>query len=169
MFVRILFWLCLCLFFSTSAKADLRFERFLPDNPTTDTDVKVEIWFSNRAGVVCDFPLSMVFEEVTLSGNTIRAQVVTSRLPTDSGVFCTAGPFTPVVRSYALGRFPAGDYSVQLLARDVNSPARPLIQIATVPLSIAGGIVVQVPLSTGFGLSLLAIALLGFGIIRLRS
>lgn len=169
--MRILIWLsaCLGLLICTPARADLRFERFLPENPTADTEVQVEIWFSNRAGVICDFPLSMVFEEVTLSGNSIRAQVVTSRLPTDSGVFCTAGPFTPVVRSYALGRFPAGNYTVQLLARDVNSPTRPLIQIATVPLSIAAGTLVQVPLNTGFGLGLLAIGLLGFGIIRLRS
>lgn len=170
--MRILLWLstCLALLICTCARAALRFERFLPENPTADSEVQVEIWFSGRTTAVCDYPVATAFEEVTLNGSTIRARFITNRLPTASGGLCsTAGPNTTFVRTYSLSRFPPGQYTFELIGRDLNSPTRPLIQVANVPLSIAGSTFVQVPADNGFGLALLAIGLLVFGLHRLRT
>ena len=149
---------------SSVARADLRFDGISPANPTSDDSVQIAIWFSRAVGFVCDYTgPNPTFEQISITGDVIRAQFTTTRFPTADGGICpSAGPSTPFVYNFALGRVPAGNYTLELVARDVLSPSRPLIQVAVVPLSIASGSLLAVPTIYFGGLTLLV-----FGIVLL--
>ena len=156
-------WALLSLFCSITAQADIRFERFLPANPTADQPVQVELWFSGFAGVWCDLvhyvpgTNTSIPDSVTVSGNAIRLQVPVDRV---GDCFPPTTGFNPRNWAYQLPRLPAGNYTLEIVAKDRLSAAQPLIQVATVPLVVAGDSLVDVPTLTGWGFVLLVLGIL---------
>ena len=163
-------WALLSVFFCSTAQADIRFERFLPVNPTSDYPVQVELWFSGFAGVWCDLvhyvpgTNTSIPDSVTVSGNAIRMQVPVDRL----GDCSTSSGFDPRLWLYPLPRLPAGNYTLEIVAKDRFSAAQPLIQVATVPLVVAAGSLVEVPAATMLGITLLTLAILVIGMLNAR-
>lgn len=174
--MKVFFWLWvfLALVLSNNARADLRFEGFSPANPSEESMVNIRVWSS--AGLRSNGSVNILFcdyadftlEEITKTGNVIRAQFVTQRFPTASGQGCpAAGSGMPYIREYSIGQLNAGSYTLELVARDVLSPARPIIHVASVPISVGTNQFVHVPLATPLALAGLALALMAFGIMRL--
>ncbi len=105
-------------------------------------------------------PVSQGADSLVVNGSNVRLQIPVVRFPTSSGAFCFSTSFAPRLWSYPLTRLAAGSYTLQIIGRDVNSPERPNFLIATVPLVVAGGALVDVPLLTGWGVALLILTIL---------
>ena len=158
-------WAFISLFCCSSAQADIRFERFLPVNPTSDYAPTVELWFSGDTLADCDYvgtPISRVADSVLVSGNTIRMQI-----PVHHEELCvTFVPlFPPHTWRYPLARLPAGSYTLEIIGRNVSTQpfGGPTFNITSVPLVIGAGSLVDVPFLTGWGLGLLVFVILVFG------
>jgi hypothetical protein len=165
----------LLLLVQQSALADLRFERFIPANPTADDIVQVEIWFSRRSTVPCDFPASSSFPTfLTPQANgALRFRFPTGRRPNAAGDLCSAGEFEPTRARYSLGRLAAGSTRIEFYAIDISSPSRPDIFVADVPLVVlpgtGAGTVISAPTLGGVGLIVLFLSIVfaAFGAFKL--
>ncbi len=157
-------WLLLSLFWTASAQADIRFERFIPTQPTSDSAPTAELWFSGSTGLfTCDTVgtvVSLVADSVVVNGSNVRLQIPVVRFPTSSGDFCFSTSFAPKTWRYPLTRLVAGSYTLEIIGRDINSPERPNFLIATVPFVVGAGTLVDVPLLTGWGTTLLVLTIL---------
>ena len=67
---NLLLW-CLLLLLSAMANADIRFERFIPSNPTSDFAPTIQFWFSGQGGTsTCDIvgtPVLLVADALLLT------------------------------------------------------------------------------------------------------
>ena len=146
------------------AQADIRFERFIPTQPTSDTAPTAELWFSGSQGMVtCDITgtvASLTADSLVVNGNNVRLQIPVIRFPSSSGDFCFSTSFFPMTHRFPLTRLAAGSYTLEIIGRDVNSPERPNFLIATVPLVVGGGTLIDVPLLNGWGLAILGLTIL---------
>ena len=169
----LLCWLLLSLLWTASAQADIRFERFLPANPTSDFAPTAELWFSGDIGLeTCDFvgsPISLVADSVVLSGNTIRLQIPVSRR--DPCLVSGVPQISPHRWRYPLLRLPAGNYTLEITGRNVHDSVFnvPIFSISSAPLVVGAGSFVDVPLLTSWGFALLVLFFLVFGIMRTRT
>jgi hypothetical protein len=165
---------CLLLLVQQSALADLRFERFIPANPTADDLVEVEIWFSNTSTVLCDSPgPSDLPTFLTQQPNgALRFRFFTGRAPTSNGSMCFAGFIPPSLARYSLGRLPASSYQIELYAIDINSPTRPDIPVANVPLVVlpgtGAGTVISAPTLGGVGVFVLFLSILLGAVVMIK-
>lgn len=154
----------LSLFWTASAQADIRFERFIPTNPTSDFAPTAELWFSGSTGLyTCDLtgtPVSLVADSLVVTGSNVRLQVPVVRFPTSSGVFCFSNQIAPSTWRYPLTRLAAGNYTLEIIGRDINSPERPNFLIANVPFVVGAGTLVDVPLLTSWGAALFILTIL---------
>ena len=160
---NLLLW-CFLLLCTASAQADIRFERFIPTNPTSDAAPTAELWFSGSSGLTtCDIVgtiVTVVADSVTVNGSMVRLQIPVSRFPTSGGFVCFSLQYAPRTWRYPLTRLPAGNYTLEIVGQDSNSPERPNFHIATVPLVVGPGTLVDVPSLTGWGISLLVLTVL---------
>jgi hypothetical protein len=164
---------CLLLLVQQSALADLRFERFIPANPTADDIVQVEIWFSRRSTVPCDSPANPDFSTFLTQrpDGALRFRFPTVRRPNAAGGICSAGEFEPTRARYSLGRLAANSYQIELYAIDIDSPLRPDILVGNTALLVlpgVGGPVVSAPTLGYVGILLLSFSVLlgGFAVIK---
>jgi hypothetical protein len=120
----------------------MRFERFIPANPTADDVVQVEIWFSGTTTVPCDSPANPSFPTYLdpQSNGALRFRFSTVRAPTSTGTICFAGVLGPFTARYSLGRLAARSHQLELYAIDMDSPVRPDIFVADVPLVVLPGV-----------------------------
>ena len=160
---NLLLW-CVLLLWTASAQADIRFERFIPTQPTSDTAPTAEFWFSGSLGnTTCDTVgtvVSLVADSLVVNGNNVRLQIPVIRFPTSSGFSCFSTSIFPKTYRYPLTRLPAGSYMLEIIGRDVNSPERPNFLIATVPLIVGQGTLINVPLLTSWGVILFIFTIL---------
>ncbi len=164
-------WLLLSLLWTASAQADIRFERFIPTQPTSDSAPTAELWFSGSYGLVtCDYVGSfatLTADSVTICGNVVRLQIPVSRRQGPCVIFVPQPGDLPHRQQYPLLRLPEGSYKLEIVGRPVFS-TDPLFSIATVPLAIGGGSLVQVPALTGWALAILMLTFIAVAVPRIR-
>ena len=163
--MKTLIWLLACagLLLSFGARAE-RFEGLLPENPTPDSEIQVKLWFSGG----CYRPsTSLTFDELSVAGSVIRAVYDTRRLPAS---LAGCGNTAAGIYTYTLGKFPAGNYTLELITRETNLTSQALTPIASVPLVISGSTqqqqLISVPVNNAWVLGVLAFALMLFGLSR---
>ena len=169
---NVLLW-CLLLLCCVSAQANIRFERFVPANPTSDFAPTAELWFSGDIALqTCDIvgtPISLVADSVVLSGNTIRLQIPVWRR--DPCTVFGVPQVSPHTWRYPLMRLPEGNYTLEITGRNINGSVSngPIFNITSVPLVVGGGSLLHVPTLAVWGFVLLTLATLVFGIFHFRA
>ena len=167
---NLLMW-CLLLLWTASARAEIRFERFIPTNPTADSAPTAELWFSGFFGVLtCDIvgtAQTLVADSVSVNGNVVHLQIPVYRQPGPCVIGVPQPGQSPHTWRYPLLRLPKGSYTLEIVGRRVSSND-PLFSIATVPLTIGAGSLVEIPTLTGWALAFLTLVFLTFGALRIR-
>lgn len=142
---------------STSAQAYIDPPVLTTPNPVAGEMISISI----RAGG-CDYIMNHHLPQVTVVGSTIR---VLLRNAANSPPFCL---FEPIIFPINVGRFPAGQYLLQVDSFWYGGTGLVVEPIGTLPLVVQGAAPIPAPALSGGAKFMLALLLVSIGMFGMR-